>query len=87
MVEYVDPATMVAGGSTDTGLKRITVTVTDPGGRTASVWALRGSAGTYDQPPPTSSTTYVAWVGLTLQIGSDASGKIVSGTATPGLVP
>jgi len=86
-VENVDPATLAPAGATDTGLKRITVTVTDPQGRTTPMTALRSSAGTYDQPAPASPTTYVAWVGVTLQIGSDSSARILSGTYTPSLVP
>ena len=86
VVAYVDPATM-AVSATDTGLKKITVTVTDPRGRQTTVSALRGSAGTYDQANPQTSTTYVAWVGIGLQVGPNASARITSGTNLPGQVP
>ncbi|MCY2929665.1 MAG: hypothetical protein NTV86_09270 [Planctomycetota bacterium] len=86
VVAYVDPATLAVSGS-DTGLKKITVTVTDPQNRQTVVSALRGSSGTYDQPNPQTSTTYVAWVGIGLQVGSNPAGRITSGTNLPAQVP
>ena len=86
VVAWVAPATL-AVSATDTGLKKITVTVTDPRGRQTTVSALRGSSGTYDQSNPQTSTTYVAWVGIGLQVGPNASARITSGTNLPGQVP
>lgn len=86
VVAYIDPASLAVSG-TDTGLKKITVTVTDPQSRQTVVSALRGSSGTYDQPNPTTSTTYVAWVGIGLQVGPNANARITSGTNLPAQVP
>ena len=86
VVAYVAPATLAVSAS-DTGLKKITVTVTDPQNRQTVVSALRGSSGTYDQPNPQTSTTYVAWVGISLQVGPNAAARITSGTNLPAQVP
>jgi len=86
-VENVDADTLAPVGGTRTGLKKITVTVTDPAGRQNSIAALRGDNSGYDQDEPETQTTYVAWVGVTLQVGAEASTRIYSGTNTLNLVP
>lgn len=86
VVTYLNPADLTVAG-TDTGLKKITVTVTDPRGRQTSVSALRSGSGTYDGADPQTSTTYVAWVGVSLQVGPNSAARITSGTNLPGLVP
>ena len=83
-VVYVDPDDLSTGGQDD-GLKRITVTVTAPGGATVSLTALRSSSGAYDQESVPAGT-YVTWVGLELQVGSDSQAKIASGTNVLNLV-
>lgn len=62
----------------DEGLKRITVTVTDPRGDLITLVALRSSASLYDQPPA-ELTTYVDWVGPRLQIGKDPDSAVETG--------
>jgi prepilin-type N-terminal cleavage/methylation domain-containing protein len=86
-VEYINPDTLVAGGSTDTGLKRVSVTVTSPTGRSATAVVLRGSAGPYDQNPPVNPVTYTSWVGIRLQVGDTNSPIAYAGAATLNLVP
>jgi len=86
-VENVDTDTLASAGGTRTGLKKITVTVTDPAGRQSSITALRCDTSGYDQDEPESQTTYVAWAGVTLQVGPDPSTRMYSGTHTPNLVP
>ncbi len=77
-VTYGDPATLnQVGKLTDSGLKYITVTVTDQKGQQTTSVALRSGLGTYDQSP-TVETMYLSWVGLGLQIGSDASSLVES---------
>ncbi|HYE03080.1 MAG TPA: prepilin-type N-terminal cleavage/methylation domain-containing protein [Phycisphaerales bacterium] len=58
---------------TDTGLKRITVTVTSPGGVQTVLVAVRCDTGFPDQPVPDAVTIYRS-LGITLQ---------ASGTTTP----
>lgn len=77
-IEYLDPDTMSVSG-TDTGLKRITVTVRDPQGISTSVAALRSRSGAYDQKP-SQPITCVEWVGVELQLGNDAGARMASGT-------
>jgi type II secretory pathway pseudopilin PulG len=81
VVAYINPATMAASG-TDLGLKQITVTVTDPTGAKTTLVALRSSNGCFDQKP-SQATTYVSWVGVQLQVGSDATTTVYSGASIP----
>lgn len=84
-VEWLDGDTL-ATSTTDKGLKKITVTVTDPQNVKTSVVTLRSSAGTYDQKPA-QTTSALRWVGVELQIGSDSANKMVSGTHVLCIVP
>jgi type II secretory pathway pseudopilin PulG len=77
-VAWVDPANPANTSGTDAGVKRVTVTVTDPRGKQTRVQGLRSSAGVYDQPSAV-STTYVSRIHLTLQIGSDGRTAVTSG--------
>jgi Tfp pilus assembly protein PilW len=62
-------------GSGDKGLRKITVTVTDPGSRTHTTVAFRSSvAGTLQ--PQGVDVTIVTWVGCNLRVG--AAGQAVS---------
>jgi type II secretory pathway pseudopilin PulG len=81
VVVYLNPSTMAVSG-TDMGLKQVTVTVTDPIGATTTLTALRSSNGCFDQLPAV-STTYVSWVGVQLQVGSDPNTTIYSGASIP----
>ena len=84
-VQYVDPDTFAVSG-TNTGLKRISVTVTNPRGVKTTVVALRSSNGTYDQSPG-QATTCFGWVGVELQVGSDSANRMVSGVNVLNVVP
>ena len=75
-VEWVDPVNIATTVNADKGLKRVTVTVTGPGGRRATLVALRSQYGAFDRQPRVRST-YVSSVGVTLQAGADPSGRIV----------
>lgn len=76
-VRYVTLTDLDTAVSADTGLKRVTVTVTDPTGRRMSLTALRSSTGVYDQSI-TEDGTYLDSVGVELQIGPDANVGVVS---------
>ena len=76
-VTYVDPDNMENTQGRDTGLKRISVTATDPQGRQTTVTALRSSFGLYAHPT-THETTYLSWIGVELQVGKEESGRVVS---------
>jgi hypothetical protein len=64
-----NPATVL---STDQGLKRITVTVTDPQGRQTTLVGLRASTGNQERAPA-AQTTYVNWMGVSLVSGTGTS--------------
>ncbi len=85
-VACVDPDTMAPCGTRDSGLKRITVTVTDRRGARTVLVAARSSNGSYDQKV-SRQTTCVGQVCVRLQIGSDKSATIVSGQSIPNIVP
>ncbi len=84
-VEHVDPDTLAPCGAADRGVKRITVTVTDPRGIPTTVTALRAKAGACDRRSAT-QTTCVGWIGVELQIGGDSSTKAYSGTSVLSVV-
>ncbi len=77
-VQYIDPDNVSTPSGTNQGLKRITVTVTDPRGVQTTLYALRASNSVYDLRGE-AETTYLAWVGAQLQIGSDQQGRVVAG--------
>lgn len=78
-VTYADQFTLIPTGTvTDTGLKLITVTVTDPEDEQTTVSALRSNLSTYDQVPPTVKKL-VSWVTVTLQIGDSAAAEMKAG--------
>jgi hypothetical protein len=85
-VEHIDPNTMALSGTTDRGLKRISVAVTDPRSVKTAVVALRSKTGVYDVRPA-SQTACVGWVGVEVQIGSDSSTRAYSGTNVLNVVP
>lgn len=78
VVEYVDPADPTRTVGDDRGLKRITVTATDPQGRRSELVAMRGRASAYDRPL-TGGGAVVRWVGVELQIGQAAQARVTSG--------
>lgn len=85
-VAYVDPATPTTVVSTDKGMKRIIVTVKSASGKVQTLTALRSTSGVY-QHVPSAQTTYTAWVGVTLQTGTNSSSGITSSVDTVNLVP
>jgi len=85
-VEYVTAADPTARAGSDQGLKRITVTVTDPGGRKTVLQALRAAGSIYDQQPPT-QTTYISAVGVEIQIGPSPDSRVAGGVNLLNLVP
>ncbi|MAE63399.1 MAG: hypothetical protein CMJ18_03935 [Phycisphaeraceae bacterium] len=84
-VAYIDPASFEASGS-DTGIKRITVIVQAPSGKSVRVDSLRGRVSSYAQPP-TMDTTYLSGLNVELQIGDRASTRIASGVSLLNSVP
>jgi prepilin-type N-terminal cleavage/methylation domain-containing protein len=84
-VQYVN-GTDLGVSATDLGLKKITVTVTDPNGAQTSLYTLRSS---YSQREvePTSETTYVGGVTIELRAGESSGGTIVSSATPLNLIP
>lgn len=68
VVAFVNPASpdVVVASST---LKKITVTVTSPTGKTTIISGWRSKYGPY-QLPVYQTTNYVTWVGVDMQVGS-----------------
>ena len=64
----------------DLGVKRITVTVTDPRGASTTVIGVRSKMGAHEQDV-SATRTYVSWVGLDLQIGEAKRGLDDGGCA------
>jgi hypothetical protein len=63
-----DPST---NAGSDTGLKRITVTVTSPQGKVLTLTALRARKGSLEQPQGVTDDA-VTFLGVTLKLGNDA---------------
>jgi type II secretory pathway pseudopilin PulG len=74
----VSDATTVS--NSDTGLKRITVTVTSPSGKQTFLSGLRSKFDPYEQTP-LQSANYLLWAGVDLQIGSN--GRTIHAAAHP----
>lgn len=79
-VRYATPAAPQLDSLVETGLKRVTATVTSPAGEVTRLVALRSRSSLYDQAPA-SSATYVNWVGMELQIGPAAASRTTTGVA------
>jgi MSHA pilin protein MshD len=78
-VVYVQPDAPDVVVPDDRGVKRITVTVTGPGGAAATLVALRSRFAGYDQLPR-ARTTYVTGVNVVLRLGEDGA-RIHSGSS------
>ena len=78
-VQWVPASDLSAVSVTDSGLKRIAVTVTDPRGKKTVVTALRSNVGGFDVPVET-DRTFIAKVGVTLRTGDDVSSVMHIGT-------
>src|SRR5206468_12187441 len=71
-VAWANPSNPSASSLIETGLKRITITVTAATGRKYVVSGLRSKYGQYDKSY-TAQSTYPCWVEISLQIGTDSS--------------
>ena len=79
-VRHVLPADPNTNGSVVTGLKRISVIVSTPGGKEHEMAALRSDAGAYEQVPAGTST-FLTWGGVAVKMGE--KGRTVYGGAHP----
>lgn len=68
-VQWVDIDTGLASNLGDTGLKRITVTITSPEGEVTQLVAYRYKDGALEQAPALDMTA-VSWIGAELQLGA-----------------
>jgi hypothetical protein len=71
-VEWVEILTGLTWILGDTGLKRITVTITSPEGDVTQLVAYRYKEGVLEQTPAVDMTA-VNWIGAELQIGADGT--------------
>lgn len=79
-VERLGSSDLVAvAAMSNTGLKRITVSVWSPSGVETKLVALRASGGAHDQKM-TGGTSAVTWAGVSLKIGEDG-GVVSSGVS------
>jgi len=85
-VTWADLTTPANNATTDSGLKRILVTVTSPTGRVTKLTALRGKNSAYEDVPGV-STTYTSWVGITVQVGTDATTAATGGVSPLNQIP
>jgi len=76
-VEWVNANSIDTAAISDTGLKSITVTVTDPDGATTSIRALRFRDTSLEQSPA-ADVTVVTWLGAELQLGSATTARSAS---------
>jgi MSHA pilin protein MshD len=79
-VEYVSTSDASTVSATATGLKRIRVTVTTPGGKSYTVTGYRAAGGAYEQTPA-STTNYLTFTGVSAQVGD--RGKTINDGAHP----
>ena len=77
-VTWAERITATAWTSYDTGLKRITVTVTSPTGVATQLMALRSWSGPLEQTLPIAADT-VGWTGIELRTGSGARSEFAAG--------
>lgn len=76
-VIWIGPANLDSALSGDQGLKKITVTVTDPDGKVTTLVALRSNQGSLEQLPAV-DTNGVTWMGAQLKLGN--ASPVYSGT-------
>ena len=82
-VSITDPTSKV---NTESGLKRIKVQVSSPSGKS---WTLYGYRSNYDRYEviPSSQTTYTCWAGISIQVGSNTTGRNVQGVNLVNMSP
>ena len=85
-VEYMDQGLVGTILNTDTGINRITITLTSPAGRVTTLVALRTIKSEYERSPAI-QTTFTTWVGMNLQVGNDAGNRAASGVNLVNQVP
>lgn len=85
-VNWVSTTDPSQTSGSDTGLKRIRVTVTSPAGRVTTVDALRSAENGYEHTPA-AQKTYTCHVGIAIQIGGSSTVRNVQGVALNNLVP
>jgi len=83
-VSYANTLTLAPSGS-DTRIKRVVVTVTDPSGRKTTLSALRSKAGAFDYAPA-ATTNYVSHLSIAL-LPSGGNQTIVTGAADLNQIP
>jgi hypothetical protein len=71
-VEWIEVATGLVWILGDTGLKRITVTVTSPTGEATQLVGYRFQKGVLEKSPAV-DTAAVTWIGAELQLGPDSN--------------
>ena len=71
-VNWVNVTSIATTLSSESGLKLITVTVTDPHGVATQIRALRSRYSSFEQSPAV-DTTAVTWLGAELQLGGAAA--------------
>jgi type II secretory pathway pseudopilin PulG len=76
-VEPSDPTNLRSDSSADKGLRKITVTVTDPSNNQTTMVGFRSDTGAMEQKPD-EAATFVTWVGSKLQVGSNST-EVVAG--------
>jgi MSHA pilin protein MshD len=81
-VVWADPNNPAANSATDQGLKRVTVTVTDPRGRESVLVGLRGRKSIFDTAPAQGGVS-IKYVSLNVQVGSNSAAAVSVGTALP----
>jgi hypothetical protein len=79
-VTWVQVSDVKTVSATDTGLKRITVTVVSPAGKQTTLSGLRSKFDPYEQTP-LQSANYMLWAGMDLQIGTN--GRTIHSAAHP----
>jgi len=74
-VAWVDPLNPTGSPtSSDTGLKRITVTATDPSSKSVALVGFRSSKGLGEELRPVVNETCITWAGATITGANGASG-------------
>jgi MSHA pilin protein MshD len=85
-VFWADPTNPANTTLTDSGLKRVVVTVTSPSGRVTKLTALRSNKSAYEDDTAI-STTYTSWIGITVQVGNDPTTAACSAVSPLNEVP
>jgi len=81
-VVHVWPSSLNPTWFSQTGLKRITVTVTDDQGQSTTLVGLRSIIGLFDWQPAQVSTQ-LSWVGVDLRAGTGGTFRVEAGAAVP----